>query len=373
MDKDVLIIAYTNLSRDPRPFRQIKTLKEKYNIYTIGTRPSQLEKEFIRLKKNSFLTELIKLPLLLFRLYSFYYWDSYKKKVLKKTKDNNYDIIIVHEIRLVPLALKISKNAKIILDAHEYSPSNFDDSFFWRLLFKKYYTALCNENLKKCNKVITVCDGIANLYKENFGIECEVITNATEFLDIKPKQCNSNKIKIIHHGNASPSRRLELMIDMMNYLDDRFELYLMLIASRVSGPYYNSLKNKAKGNKNIYFIPPVPFEDLVPYCNKFDIGIQFHPPVNINLKFGLGNKFFEFIQSRLAIAIGPSVEMKKYLEKYNLGIVSKSFDPKDMADKLNNLSLEDIMRFKNNIHKNALKLSSKTNDKKFLKIVEGLL
>ena len=373
MDKNILIVAYTDLSRDPRPFRQIKALEGKYNIYTVGTKPSKLEKEFIKLKKNSFLMELIKLPFLLLRMYSFYYWDKYKKKILKKTKNNNYDVIIVHEIRLVPLALKISKNAKIVLDAHEYSPSNFDDSFLWRLFMKGYYTMLCDQNLKKCNKVVTVSEGIADLYKKNFNIECEVITNATEFIDIKPQKCNPNKIKIIHHGNASPSRRLELMIDMMDYLDDRFELYLMLIASRFNTPYYNRLKNKARVNKNIHFIPPVSFEDLVPYCNQFDIGIQFHPPVNINLKFGLGNKFFEFIQSRLAIAIGPSEEMKKYVQKYELGIISDTFDPKNIAQYLNNLSNHEINKFKNNSHQNAFSLSSERNDKKLLKVIEDLV
>ena len=91
------------------------------------------------------------------------------------------------------------------------------------------------------------------------------------------------------------------------------------------------------------------------------------------MQFGLGNKFFEFIQSRLAIAIGPSSEMRKYVEEYDLGIVSDSFDPKDMADKLNSLSSQDIMNFKNNAHKNSLRLSSNSNKEKFLEIVDRLL
>jgi len=373
MLKNILIISYTDLSRDPRPLRQIKALKDNYNINCIGVRKNGLERQFIELKKNSFLTEILKLPLLLLRMYNIYYWDRYKKSVLKKINKNNYDIIIVHEIRLVPLALKISKTAKIILDAHEYSPSNFDDSLLWKIFIKRYYTYLCKYNLKKCDIVITVSDGIANLYKENFGINCEVITNASEYVKLYPHPVNPDKIKIIHHGNASSSRNLELMIDIMDFTDGRFELYLMLVVSKANKIYYTRLIRKSKNNKNIHFLAPVPFDDLVEYCNKFDIGIQFHPPSNLNLKYGLGNKFFEFIQSRLAIAIGPAIEMKKYVEKYDLGIISDSFSPKDMANKLNSLSYDEIMDFKKNSDRNASVLSLESNNKKLLEIVEKLL
>mgnify|MGYP001498598540 CR=1 FL=1 len=65
--------------------------------------------------------------------------------------------------------------------------------------------------------------------------------------------------------------------------------------------------------------------------------------------------------------------MRKYVEKYDLGIVSESFNPKSMAAKLNSLSSKDIINFKNNAHKNALKLSSNSNKKKFLEIVDRVV
>ena len=75
----------------------------------------------------------------------------------------------------------------------------------------------------------------------------------------------------------------------------KYFLYLMLVASRTNKIYLNKLKKMSKKNQNIIFLKPISFNKLVPYSNQFDIGIQFHPPVNLNLKYGLGNKFFEFI------------------------------------------------------------------------------
>ena len=373
MSKKILVIAMSDLSKSPRPMRQIEALKERNIVDTIGVRASGLERNFYKINKSHVIIEILKLPLLLLRMYQIYYWDKYKKNILITIGKNDYDLIIVHEVRMLPLALKISNRAKIILDAHEYSPENFNDDLIWRIFIKHFYVYLCERFINKCDKIITVCDGIANLYKKNFNVDCEVITNATEHFELEPIKTELNKIKIIHHGNASSSRKLELMIEMMDFLDDRFELYLMLVAKRTNKIYFNKLKKISKGYSNVYFLKPVTYSEIVPYSNQFDIGIQFHPPVNINLQFGLGNKFFEFIQSRLAIAIGPSVEMRKYVEKYDLGIVSESFNPKSMAAKLNSLSSKDIINFKNNAHKNALKLSSNSNKKKFLEIVDRVV
>ena len=54
-------------------------------------------------------------------MYKFYYWDKFKIKILNSLKNKEFDLVIAHEIRLVPLALKIAKNP-VILDADEYSP-----------------------------------------------------------------------------------------------------------------------------------------------------------------------------------------------------------------------------------------------------------
>ncbi len=373
MSKNILIIAITNLSRSPRPLCQLKALNHKFNIDTIGLKESGLERTFFKIKKKSLIVRFIKLPLLLFKMYDKYYWDKNKKNVLSKIKNKKYDLIIVHEVRMLPLAYKISKNAKIILDAHEYSPSNFDDNFIWRFFIKPFYIHLCEKYLSKCDRVITVCDSISELYKKNFSINCEVVTNATDFYNLYPIKTSVDKIKIIHHGNASSSRRLELMIEMMGGLDHRFELYLMLVANRMNKIYLRKLKKKAKKYKNIYFLDPVPYTEIIEFSNQFDIGMIFYPPSNINLEYCLPNKLFEFIQSRLCIVTAPLIEVEKYVKKYSLGIVSDSFNTKDLEKKLNKISNKDIDTYKQNSHLSAKRLSSDINKDKILSIVEGLM
>ena len=373
MSKNILIIAITNLSRSPRPLCQLKALRHKFNVDTMGLKKSGLENNFYKIKKKSLIVRILKLPLLLFRMYNFYYWDKNKKNVIDQMRGLDYDLIIVHEVRMLPLAFKISKNAKIILDAHEYSPCNFDDKLIWKIFIKPFYNYLCHKFLSKCDRVITVCDSIAKLYKKNFNINCHIVTNATDYSDLKPYQSKGDKIRIIHHGNASSSRKLELMIDMMGQLDQRFELYLMLVAKRMNRLYLKKLKRRAKKYSNVYFLEPVPYNKIIEYSNQFDIGLIFYPPSNINLEYCLPNKLFEFIQSRLCIVSAPLIEIEKYVLKYNLGIVSKSFSVRDLAKKMNKLSNDEINKYKENSHYNAQLLSSDLNRSKILKIIEGLI
>ncbi len=81
----------------------------------------------------------------------------------------------------------------------------------------------------------------------------------------------------------------------------------------------------------------------------------------MNNRYALPNKFFEFVQARLAVAIGDSYEMKQYVRKYDLGIAADENAPEALAEKFIKLTREDIMRYKQNAHKYARELSAEPN------------
>ncbi|HUI93300.1 MAG TPA: hypothetical protein VLX68_13720 [Chitinivibrionales bacterium] len=217
----------------------------------------------------------------------------------------------------------------------------------------------------------TVCDGIAEEYHGRYGVRPQVITNATEYADCAPSNVSDGLIRMVHHGGAIASRKLEDMFSIMEHLDERYSLDLILVST--APQYLARLKEKAKADRRISFVPPVPMKDIPSTINKYDIGLFYLEPVNFNYKHALPNKFFEFIQARLAIAIGPSPEMAAIVKKYDLGVVADSFDPKDLAAKLSALTKEKIEYYKNRCHAHARELSADENKKKLLKIVAGLI
>ena len=197
------------------------------------------------------------------------------------------------------------------------------------------------------------------------GIEFDFTSFVSHYID-------KNHIKIIHHGYASPDRCIEIMIETMDYVDNRFSLDLMLVANW-NLEYYEELKAMAQNRNNVRIIPPVAFEEIVPFSSQYDIGMFLVPPTTYNLQMCLPNKFFEFIQARLALAIGPSPEMAKYLKAYDLGIVAPNFTPQSMAESLNALTKEQILIYKENANKAAEILNATKEGEKLLNIIERVL
>ena len=94
---------------------------------------------------------------------------------------------------------------------------------------------------------------------------------------------------------------------------------------------------------------------------------------NFNNYSTIPNKFYEFIQARLMIAICPSIELEKIIDKYQLGIYTITYDYREMSDRLNALDSRDVSLFKSNSHKCARELSSEKNKRTIKKIVDKLL
>jgi len=374
--KTILIISFSNLATDPRVNRQIRFLSEEYRVIAAGWADPEIENvQFIPIAKTEKIFQYTIFPLrLLFRLYESSYWSQ--KPVIdsfKKLFGIHADLILANEIDTLRLALKLAKGAKVIFDAHEYTPREIEDSLFWRIFFQKYKTHLCKIDIPQMSGMTTVCQGIADTYEKEFGIKPIVITNAPDFEDLNPNLLDENKrsIRLIHHGAAGPSRKIENMIKMMDHLDERFELNLMLIEAWPG--YLRRLQRLVKGKPNIHFLPPVPMRTLPRYLNQFDMGVYILEPTSFNFLHTLPNKFFEFIQARLGIAIGPSPEMARIVKEHDLGVVAGDFSPRALAHCLLELNDQKINYYKLQSHKVARLMSAEQNKKILLNLVHQVL
>jgi hypothetical protein len=354
-----LIISKTKIDNDPRPKRQIEYFgKEAWKIDTLtcqDTNSPAGNKYELKEDKGSGLKFIFRILILILRRFDLFHRTglSYDQSVNK----NKYDLILAHDLITLPVAfnIKASQNnfPKVIVDLHEYLPSQRENSLSWRVLYQPFVNYLAKTYLPKVDGAVTVNASIAQKYMEVFKVDKpEVVRNIPKKLDnLLPSERNDGKIKIIHHGVAFPSRGTEEMIKMMEYLNPAdYNLTFMLVNDE-HDPYLLKLKETASRFSNIEFIKPVKFSEIPNVTNKYDIGLFLLPPLTYNYHYALPNKLFEFIQARLAIAIGPSPEMKNIVEKYQVGVVSESFDPSSLANAIKILSKTEIQKFKQNAHK----------------------
>lgn len=373
-------MCIANPSKNPRPNRIINLLTQKgYSVDTIAyksdgnlniTNENILEELSLNKKKKIKRLFLKVLRLFIPNL-------SVKIKITEKIYNldkikmdlNSYDLVVVENIEMLPFAIN-NNSKKILCDLREFYPLEYENSFLFRLLESRFKIDLCKQYLKKCNELITVSTGLIKGYQKYFNITPKLLMSTPNYFEISAKVNDGKTIKMVHHGVANTDRKLENMIEMFKYLDNRFSLDFYLVGNQ---NYTNQLKEIAKPFPTIRFLEPVPFNDIIPTMNQYDVGLYLLEPTGFNTEYALPNKFFEYIQARLMLAIGPSYDMKKIVEQYNLGIVSRNFDSNELAIELNKLSYDDILTYKENSNIAAKELCYENESKKLTVILDELL
>jgi hypothetical protein len=375
---NILILVFSDLTSDARVLRQAKWVStiartsvlcyegptESFHLIRTGSFSRSLFQRFcsaalLLIGKNE-------------RAYTTLY---HKKRLLSLLKGQDWDLIIANDIETLPLAVALKPN-RIIFDAHEYAPRHFEDKFIWRLFFQRFNNYLCRTYIPKVDVMITIGERIAREYEKNFNKRPIVITNAPAYQELSPSPVQPDRIRLVHHGGANWSRQLELMMDVVALLDDRFTLDMILIsppnANQKTRSYMEFLKRRAKEIGRIQILPPVTPDEIVSKINEYDMGIFLIPPVNFNYANTLPNKFFDFIQARLGVAIGPTPEMADITVKYNIGVVSDDFSAKSLAAKLQGLTKSEIESFKSNTNNLSKLFNANENKRRFLGLFDTI-
>lgn len=284
----------------------------------------------------------------------------------KEISGRDYDAIIVHDVLLLPFCFKIKKSAKIIFDAREYYPGEMENNTLWKIIDRPEKLRNCKKYMPLCDAVMTVSQGIVDRYKKEIGVDCTLVRSAPLFYKATVTPTPDAKIRMVHHGVANRDRVLENMIDLFSFLDDRFTLDFYLAGDNQR--YKKELENRASGNDRIKFLQPVRFNEIIPMLQKYDIGLYLLEPTGFNTEYSLPNKFFEFIQARLALAIGPSPDMADLVKKFGCGIISGDFSVPAMAQKLNALTKDNIQTMKSASDLAASELCFEVESKKIIEI-----
>lgn len=373
--KRVLILSFSDLATDPRVARQIGLLSSRYDVTAAGFgQPRLAGARFLQLLplQRSLAGRVLAVAMLKARAFERYYWTSPTVRYAHESlKDEAFDLVVANDLSALPLACRLKPAQGVIYDAHEYSPRELEDRFYWRFLFRDYNDFLCRAYLPSIRGMTTVCDSIAEEYRRNYGAAAEVVLSAPPLQALEPAAVSGPRIRMVHHGGAIPSRKIELTLEMMDLLDDRFGLDLMLVPTDAA--YFRRLQAMVERRPRVRIVAPVPMQELPRRLNCYDIGLFLLPPTNFNYLNALPNKFFEFIQARLAVAIGPSPEMARLVRQFGCGVVSESFDPGSLAHELGKLDATRIDGMKQRSHAAARELCFERTAPVLLGMVDRLL
>ncbi len=340
----LLIVAFSNLSHDARVLKQIRAFAPKYEVTTCGYGPAidgvadhiQLNDEWISWAYSR--------PRLVTYQFRKAYWSNAAVRGARTLlSDRTFDIILANDFETVPLALSLEPTRGVHADLHEYAPEEKTGGWKWNLFIRPFREWICRTYLPQCASTTTVNQGISKRYHQKFGINPGVVWNAAPYADLSPSEVHS-PIRLVHHGAAHRERSLEIMAEAVLASGANVTLDYYLVPTDQS--YVSELTKKYADAPQVTFHAALPYDEIIPTLNSYDLGFYVLPPVSLNHQLALPNKFFDFIQARLGQLIGPSIEMASIVREMNLGLVTDDFSVEGAVRALNTITPEQVASWK---------------------------
>jgi len=357
---------------------QYQALKDQYQLSTIGFSPLEKCPQHFNIQPNTKTkwSRMLDLVPLLFRLYRLYQWRENNLMAIDyQLIGREYDLIVCNDVNSLYIGHRIAQGKiPVWIDLHEYAPLEYENFWWWNVTLRHYVQWQCRKYLQACQGYTTVCEGVANLYSKHYLLSFDaLIYNAPVYQSLSPS-ISEGAIRLVHHGGAQPQRKLENLLLLMEYLGVGYELHFYLsMPSPSSVSYIDFLAKEAMKKKlPVFFHDAVPTHQIVQTINQYDIGVFILEPVNINYLYALPNKFFEYIQARLAIAVSPNPEMKSLVEQYDLGVVAQHYSAESMAEAIRQMNKEKIAYYKLQCQQHARALSFERNKENMINIANKL-
>lgn len=358
----VLLVSFSDISRDARVLRQLTAVSERAEVTTVGFGPAPAgATDHLPLPDgaSSLPSEGPGLLALGAR-----WWARADlaapaaRATLALTARRRFDAVIANEARAVPVGLAVAAGAPVWADLHEWAPEERTQVLSWRLVVAPWMRAVCARHLSRCAVTTTVSGPIAQLYREQYGVSPRVVRNAPALADLQPSPVGEGPLRLVHSGVAVPGRNLEALVDAVGLLGGRATLDLFLLPAGDGGRYFDQIRTRAATVPGVRFNDPVAPGDLPRAMNPYDVGVFSIPPINTNAAMALPNKFFDFVQARLAVAVGPSPSMAELVHAHGLGVVARDYSAAALADALGPLTPGNVARFKQASHVAAPALSA---------------
>jgi len=346
----LLILSFFDISVDPRVMKQVRLFAADYEVTTCSPGPvphpdvTHIELDEAWTPHRGRVGNLIDDVA---REREWFAW-SYRqtpivRQARKKLAGRRFDAAIANDADAVGVAGSIVGPTRVHADLHEFFPGlpQPDDRLGERQ--RRYWTWLVRTHCAAAASSTTVGAEIAHRYAE-FGVTPGVVTNATHRRDL-PVRPTGRPIRFVHSGNPFRDRGLgEIMRAVAaSSADVSLDLYLMThnqVELAAVAELADSLGDR------IRILEPVSQGELVETLNGYDVGIHVLPPTSENNSLALPNKFFDFVQARLAIIVGPSLEMARIVREHDLGVVTDDFTEESIRRVLDGLTVDVVDRAK---------------------------
>lgn len=367
----LLIIAFSPIAGDARVLKQVGAFHERYDVTTCGygAAPEGVV-EHLRIPDEAKANDT-EFKLIAARLWRAAYSTTGAVRAARDLlRGRHFDVVLADDVETVPLALELAPAHRVHADLHEYSPRLHDEIGPWMRWRAPYVRWMCRRHVARVASTSTVGAGLARQYEADFGFRPKVVTNATPYVDLSPGEVG-DPVRLVHSGAALRNRDLMLLLD--GVIETSRPVTLDLFLTPNDPGYLAELRQRAQGSGGRVTVhDAVPYANLITTLNRFDVGVHILPPVNFNNRNALPNKFFDYVQARLGLVVGPSPEMARTVRDRGIGLVTSDFSAHAFAAALDDLDAASVARFKEASNAAAREMSAESQVVAWVHAIDAL-
>lgn len=254
---------------------------------------------------------------------------------------HQFDLLVSNDLdTLLPnfLVSKL-KRLPLVYDSHEYFtgvPEIKNRVFVkcvWELIEKSLFPRL--------KYVITVSEPIASLYEKMYNVKSLIVRNFSKntdhiiaFTREETGVPENNLLLIIQGTGINIDKGAEELISAVKITDG---VSLLVVGSGDVIPELKQQVNNLKIEHKVRFIPSVPWEILIKYTKSADVGMCLEKDTNLNYRYSLPNKLFDYIAAGIPVIAGELPETGRIISENGCGMVIDGVTPKNISNALSDL------------------------------------
>jgi len=289
------------------------------------------------------------------------------------------DILIANDLDTLLPNYLISKLKRIplVYDSHEYFTGV--PELQNRKRVQKIWKKIEGHILPKLRYAFTVNESIAKLYFDEYGVRFDVIRNVPLPDDtLYPDKVSLRKslnlpedetIFILQGAGINIDRGAEEAVEAM-----QFARGLLLIVG--DGDVIPQLKEKVAGlqlEKKVKFVARQNPVVLRRYTRAADVGLTLDKDTNINYRFSLPNKLFDYLQAGIPVLASDLPEVSRVIKEYNAGLIAYDHDPKRLATLMEEITDPSLLeQLKPGIKRAAAELHWGKEKEKLVRLINSI-
>jgi glycosyltransferase involved in cell wall biosynthesis len=258
-------------------------------------------------------------------------------------------------------ASRLKQSCKLVYDSHEYYTEV--PELMNRPKVKAVWERIERSIFPKLKWVYTVNQSIAQRYREKYTIDVKVVRNSAP--RYQPEHQVTKKelglpedkfILILQGAGINVHRGGEELIEALKFMDD---VLLLIIGDGDVIPQIKKNVIKYDLQNKVRILGKKPYLEMMQYTVHADLGFTLDKANNLNYRFSLPNKVFDYIQAGTPIICTDLPEVRKVVEGHDVGLILNELTPESIAFAVNTLrnDQERLSELKSNCKRAAEKES----------------